>query len=62
MVDPAPITGQAIFAVIIVLALLAGVAWFLSRTAASRRSKGAISVETAYSLGERRSLVLVTVE
>ncbi len=62
MVDPAPITGQAILVVIIALALLAGLAWFLRKTAATRRSKGAISVETAYSLGERRSLVVVAIE
>jgi flagellar biogenesis protein FliO len=45
MVDPAPISGSAMMAVLITLGLLAALAWF-----------------TAVPLGERRSLVVVTVE
>src|SRR5262245_49663350 len=46
----------------VVLALLALCAWLLKRTVAARRAAGAMHVETALSLGERRSLVIVTVE
>jgi flagellar protein FliO/FliZ len=60
--DPAPISMQAIAIVIISLAVLAALAWFLRRSASLRRSKQPISVETAVPLGERRSLVIVAVE
>lgn len=60
--DPSPISGQAIYAMVITLALLAGLAWVLRRTAAARRGSRAIAVETAVPLGERRSLVVVVVE
>jgi flagellar biosynthetic protein FliO len=60
--DPAPISGQAILAIIITIGLMAVVARFLSKGAAARRSSKAIHVETAVSLGERRSLVVVAVE
>ena len=46
----------------VVLALLALCAWVLKRTVAARRAAGSMHVETALSLGERRSLVIVTVE
>ena len=61
--DPMPtISGNAILAVIITIGLLAGLAWFLRKTAATRRSGQLVTVETAVSLGERRSLVIVAVE
>ncbi len=47
---------------IVVLALLGALAWFLKKTVATRRAGGAMHVETALALGERRSLVIVTVE
>lgn len=47
---------------LVVLALLSVLAWVMRRTLATRRAGGAMSVETALSLGERRSLVVVTVE
>lgn len=62
MVDPVPITGSAMMAVLITLALLAAVAWFLRQSAAARRGAKSIAIETAVPLGERRSLVVVTVE
>lgn len=62
MADPAPISSQAMLAMVITLALLAALAWFLRRTAAGRRGAQAITVETAVPLGERRSLVVVAVE
>jgi len=45
-----------------VLALLALLAWSMRRALNARKSTGALNVETALSLGERRSLVIVTVE
>ena len=55
---------QSFFAVVIVLGLVAALAWMLRRGAlGSLRSRSrAITVETAVPLGERRSLVIVSVE
>lgn len=52
-----------LLAVTVVLALVGGGAW-LARRGAFRRfvGSGAIVVETAVTLGERRSLVIVAVE
>ena len=47
---------------LVVLALLAVIAWMLRRVLATRKAGGAMSVETALALGERRSLVIVAVE
>ena len=60
--DPVPISGQAIAAVAAVLALLVAASWLLRRGTFIRRSKQAVTVETAVALGERRSLVIVAVE
>jgi flagellar biosynthetic protein FliO len=51
-------------AVLIVLALVAVLAWLLrsGRLAAMGARGSVVSVETAVSLGERRSLVIVAVE
>ena len=51
-------------AVLIVLALVGALAWLLRRGSfgALARRGGAINVETAVALGERRSLVIVSVE
>ena len=46
----------------VVLALLALLAWVMRRSLNARKTNGALNVETALSLGERRSLVIVTVE
>jgi flagellar protein FliO/FliZ len=62
MTDPAPISMQAIAIVIISLGVLAALAWGLRRSASLRRKNQPISVETAVPLGERRSLVIVSVE
>ena len=61
-VDPVPISGQAIVTIVISIAVLGALAWFLRRGAATRRSRLPVSVETAVALGERRSLVIVAVE
>ena len=60
--DGPVISGQAFLTVFVVLALLAGAAWALRRSNAMRRSNLPIVVETAVPLGERRSLVVVSVE
>jgi flagellar biogenesis protein FliO len=52
-----------LIAVSVVLALVAGAAYALRSGAFGRRGgSGSIVVETAVTLGERRSLVIVTVE
>jgi flagellar protein FliO/FliZ len=55
---------QSFFAVLVVLALVAGMAWLVRRGAfgALRGGSRAISIETAVPIGERRSLVIVAVE
>lgn len=60
--DPVPISAQAILAVAVVLALLVAASWLLRRGTLLRRSKQAVTVETAIPLGDRRSLVIVAVE
>ena len=59
---PVLVSTQSIVVIAIVIAVLAAVAWALRRTTSLRRSGPAMSVETALSLGERRSLVIVAVE
>jgi len=55
---------NAFLAVLIVLGLVAAMAWLLRRGSlgAFTGRGGAINVETAVALGERRSLVIVSVE
>ena len=56
------ISGQAVVSAVVVVAVLAAAAWALKRTNTMRRSQAPIVVETAVALGERRSLVVVSVE
>ena len=53
---------QMIIGSLVVLALLGIWAWLMRRGVLTRRTNGAITIETAVPLGERRSLVIVTVE
>jgi len=53
---------RSLAATLVVLAVLALAAWALRKTAATRRAGQAVAVESAVSLGERRSLVIVSVE
>lgn len=55
---------NAFVATLIVLALIVALAWLVRRGPLARLAGGArtLSVETAIALGERRSLVIVTVE
>ena len=60
--DLVPPMWRTAAALLVVLALLAGLAWVLKRGVLTRRSSSALSVESALALGDRRSLVVVTVE
>lgn len=60
--DPAPISGQALLTMTVVLGLLGLLAWALRRGTGLTRSRATVVVETAVSLGDRRSLVIVEVE
>lgn len=57
-----PPIWRTLLALLVVLGLLAALAWALRRGMLTRRSGQALAVETALPLGERRSLVVVTVE
>jgi len=60
--DLAPPVWRTLFALLVVLSLLAGLGWMLRRGLLARRSGRGLGVETALALGERRSLVIVAVE
>jgi flagellar protein FliO/FliZ len=68
--EPTAVYGPGIgglFTALAVLAVMAAGAWLLRRGsfgvgALRRQRPGGISVETAFSLGERRSLAIVSVE
>jgi flagellar protein FliO/FliZ len=54
---------QSFLAVLLVLGLVGALAWTARRGGmASIKKRGPISIETAVPLGERRSLVIVSVE
>jgi flagellar protein FliO/FliZ len=57
-----PSLWRVVFALVVVLGLLGGLAWVLKRGVVARRGSGALSIETALPLGDRRSLVVVAVE
>lgn len=59
---PAPIGGQAVVTAFVVVGLLAAGAWLLRQRFPNSRGQHLIAVETALSLGERRSLVVVAIE
>jgi flagellar biogenesis protein FliO len=60
--DPLPIDGRSILVAVIVIGLLAAASWALRRSTTFTRTRKAIAVETVVSLGERRSLAIVTIE
>lgn len=60
--DPAPIGGQAVVTAFVVVGLLAAGAWLLRHRFPTGRGHQLMTVETALSLGERRSLVVVAIE
>jgi flagellar biosynthetic protein FliO len=57
-----PPIWRTLGALAIVLALLAALAWLLKRGVIARRGVSGLNVESALPLGERRSLVVVSVE
>ena len=60
--DFVPPIGRMLVGLLVVLGLLAVLGWALRRGLVARRTTGALAVETALALGERRSIVIVTVE
>jgi flagellar protein FliO/FliZ len=60
--DFAPPVWRTLLALVVVLGLLGGLGWVLRRGVLARRGGHALGIETALALGERRSLVIVTVE
>jgi flagellar protein FliO/FliZ len=60
--DLLPSLGRMFVALAVVLGLLLALAWLLRKGVIGRRSSGALSIETALALGDRRSLVIVSVE
>ena len=60
--DPTVFGGRALLVAVIVVGLLAAAGWLLRRNAPAGRARRMVTVETAVSLGERRSLVIVSVE
>jgi flagellar biosynthetic protein FliO len=60
--EPVMPGGRALLSVVIVIGLLGAAAWLLRRNTPARRTRQAVTVETAVSLGDRRSLVIVGVE
>jgi flagellar protein FliO/FliZ len=60
--DPALFGGRGLLIAGIVVGLLAAAGWLLRRNGPAGRGRRMVTVETAVSLGERRSLVIVSVE
>ncbi len=60
--DPTPVSGRAVLTAIVVVACVAAIAWWLRKGLPAARGRQGISVETAVSLGDRRSIVVVSVE
>ena len=60
--DLVPPVWRTLGALLVVLALLGALAWMARRGGFARRASGGLSVESALPLGDRRSLVVVTVE
>lgn len=57
-----PSVWRTLGATLVVLVLLAGLAWALRRQQAVRRTGRGLGIESGLSLGERRSVAIVTVE
>ena len=53
---------RMLLASLVVLGLLALWAWLMRRGVFTKRQQGAVTIETAVPLGERRSLVIVSIE
>ena len=60
--DFVPSLWRTLGALVVVLALIGVSAWLLRRSVVGRRAGKGLGIESALSLGDRRSLVVVTVE
>ena len=60
--DPTGVGVRAVLTAFLVVGLLAALAYYLRRGLPAARLRQAVVVETAVSLGDRRSLVVVSVE
>ncbi len=60
--DPTPVTGRALLVSVLVVALVAALAWVLRHHLPAARGRQDFSVEKALALGDRRTLVVVSVE
>ena len=60
--DLVPPVWRTLAGLTVVLGLLVGLAWLLRRGVLLKRTSGALGIETALPLGDRRSLIIVTVE
>jgi flagellar protein FliO/FliZ len=60
--DPTPVTGRALLVSVLVVGLVAVIAWVLRRNLPASRGRRDFAVEKALALGERRTLVIVSVE
>ena len=60
--DQTPATGRALLVSLAVVALVAAVAWVLRTNLPRSRGRQDFAVERALALGERRTLVIVSVE
>jgi len=60
--DLMPSVWRTMGALLVVFALLGALAWLLRRQQTIRRTGRGMGVESAISLGDRRSLAIVTVE
>ena len=59
---PVTISGHSLLVAIVVVALLAVAAWMLRRHSPVRRGRQSMAIESGLPLGERRSLLIVSVE
>jgi flagellar biogenesis protein FliO len=60
--DPAPIGGRALLVSVVVVGLVALAAWVLRSRLSTVRGRQDFTVERALALGDRRTLVIVSVE
>ena len=60
--DPSGSTMQAFAVLVAVVAILGFWVWLMRRGTFGRGTHGAVTIETAVPLGDRRSLVIVSVE
>ncbi len=54
--------GRMLVALAVVLVMLGGLAWLMRRGVLRRRGAGALGIESALTLGDRRSLIILSVE